>query len=206
MTNIALAAPCFDGLELGPGQPLSFWRALGRIDASRGFRHGMEIRAGCVVPALGGGLCLLSNALFEMAARLDWKILERHGHTVEAVPTERKPWGLDATVFWPYVDLRVEPRTPSFLRAWVKNGELWITVSASVPNDVHVELFERASEEQGTLRRNELWRRVTRDDGELEREEMIGENRKQILHQGIQRRRNCLTCQEEHSCHARVVL
>ncbi len=205
VTNLKLAAPCFDGLQLGPGRPLSFWGALGRVSSRRGFRHGMELRAGCIVPALGGGLCLLSNALFEMAARLDWKILERHGHTVEAVPSESQPWGLDATVFWPYVDLRVEPRFPCRLRVWVKHDSLGLSVDGDRPHQNQVELEERVSRRTQEFRCNEVWRRVLSESGKLSREEKIADNRKRILHQGAQRRRNCLTCNEQ-GCRARVSL
>ena len=36
---------------------------LGRITARKGFVLGREIREGCVVPTVGGGICQLSNAL-----------------------------------------------------------------------------------------------------------------------------------------------
>lgn len=205
VTNLKLAAPCFDGLQLGPGRPLSFWGALGRVTSRRGFRHGMELRAGCIVPALGGGLCLLSNALFEMAARLDWKILERHGHTVEAIPSESQPWGLDATVFWPYVDLRVEPLSRCLMRVWVKDEALWLSVQGEEVSKERVELVSREDRISGDLCCNEIWRRVLSESGKLLREEKIADNRKRILHQGAQRRRNCLTCNEQ-GCRARVSL
>src|SRR4051812_13627990 len=70
--NVTLAAPALDGVLLAPGATFSFWRAVGPPRASLGFRHGMELRGGCVVPALGGGLCLLSNALFRAAVDLGW--------------------------------------------------------------------------------------------------------------------------------------
>lgn len=206
IANVALAAPCFDGLQLGPGLPLSFWRALGRITARRGFRYGMEVRAGCVVPALGGGICLLSNALFELAVRLDWRILERHGHTVEAVPTWSRPWGLDATVFWPYVDLRVEPRVACLLRARVEDGEwLVLEVFARQAWRGRVELESRNNGLEAGARHNQVWRRSYLEDGRLMGEELVAENRKHILHAGPQRRRNCLTCGES-GCRARVVV
>lgn len=92
--NVALAACAFDGLLLTPAQPLSFWRTLGRVTPEAGFQLGMELRGGCIVPTVGGGVCLLSNALFAMAARLGWAVLERHGHSLEAVPpTDGGPWG-----------------------------------------------------------------------------------------------------------------
>ena len=31
------------------------------------------------MPSIGGGICLVSNALFAMAVRVGWSILERHG-------------------------------------------------------------------------------------------------------------------------------
>ena len=110
--NLALAAPHLDGLVVSPGRPFSFWRAVPRPTAARGYQLGTELRGGCLVPSAGGGLCLLSNALFEAASRLGWRILERHNHTMaraSACGTER-PLALDATVLWPHVDLRFAPR------------------------------------------------------------------------------------------------
>lgn len=202
--NLRLAAPHFDGLELRPGQPFSFWRTLGRITARRGFDYGMELRGGCIVPSLGGGICLLSNALFVMAARLGWKILERHGHTMEAVPSHTRPWGLDATVFWPYVDLRVEPRSSVRLGVAVAGQELVIRVDSSLATFERVELKAVDNRVSDGWRENKLLRRRSAPDGSLIAEEIIGCNRKKILHSS-QRRRNCLTCGEQ-GCKARVVL
>src|SRR3954470_5652647 len=107
--NLELAVPQFDGLLLTPERTLSFWRVLGRASQNRGFSWGMELRGGCVTPAIGGGLCLLSNAIFELAVRAGWKIIERHGHSLEAVPPAAGNAPLDATVAWPDVDLVVAP-------------------------------------------------------------------------------------------------
>jgi vancomycin resistance protein VanW len=97
--NIALAAPYLSGLVVAPERPFSFWRAVPRPTAARGYRPGMELRGGCVVPTAGGGLCLLSNALFAAAAELGRWILERHGHTMTAGVAGAAD--LDATVLWP---------------------------------------------------------------------------------------------------------
>ncbi len=202
--NLALAAPSFDGLALEPGYGLSFWRTLGRISAERGFDDGMELRAGCIVPALGGGICLLSNALFVMAARLGWKILERHGHTMEAVPCYSKPWGLDATVFWPYVDLRVEPRERVRLKVRVEGGQLVLAVESQQPFQERIELLGVDNRVGDGWRENRLLRRRFDTEGVLIDEDVIGHNRKKMLH-SQQRRRNCLTCGESN-CQARVEL
>lgn len=191
-TNLALAAPIFDGLILHPERPLSFWRTLGRVTAERGFREGMELRAGCIVPALGGGLCLLSNGLFQLAARLGWRVLERHGHTTEAVPDEGPIWGLDATLFWPHVDLRVAPRSGvAQLRVGLTDDHLVLRVLAHQPTR-HVVRLRSAADRVTVLdgeriRQNVLLRDV---DGVTE---VLGHNRKRLLH-SEDARRNCLTC------------
>jgi vancomycin resistance protein VanW len=211
--NLQLAAPAFDGLLLGPLRPLSFWRTLGRVTEARGFRHGMELRGGCIVPALGGGLCLLSNALFEVAVRLGWRIDERHGHTLEAVPPPAHlPWGLDATVFWPYVDLRVTPPAEVRLHVAVVADRLVLEVRGREPLAVQVDLqavddtttVEGPGHDgvQERVRRNCLVRKVTQ--GRQVREDVVAVNRKRLLHDHEQTR-NCLTC-GELACHARVTL
>lgn len=207
--NLHLAAPCFDGLVLAPDRPLSFWTALGRVTEGRGFRYGMELRGGCLVPALGGGLCLLSNALFALAAELGWTILERHGHSKEAVPPPaHEPWGLDATVFWPHVDLRVAPRAEVRLACRVEAGQLVVEVHGRAPAAVRCEI--RACQDQTRVdggvrqRENVLRRKVfSSKDGSLVGEELLARNHKVLLHQWEQTR-TCLTCGES-SCRARVV-
>lgn len=206
--NVRLAAPAFDGLLVTPERPLSFWRVLGRVTEAAGYRHGMELRGGCVVPSLGGGLCLLSNALFEMAARLGWHILERHGHTVEAAPAPGALWGMDATVLWPYVDLRVAPRAGrARLEVAVRGGALWLAAHGERPaaEASALEAIDEGSESSGgeVFRRNRIFRRVTaRETGEVVEEAVIAVNRKRLL-AAAEVGRSCLTC-ERRDCHMRV--
>lgn len=207
--NLRLAAPAFHGVLVAPDRPLSFWRTLGRISEAGGYRHGMELRGGCVVPSLGGGLCLLSNALFEMAARLGWRILERHGHTMEAAPAVGGVWGLDATVMWPYVDLRVAPRVGrARLEVEVRGAELCLAVHGERPATESSELVEveGATEHSGpdVFRNNRILRRVSdRSTGALIEESVIAVNRKRLL-SAAEVGRSCLTC-ERRDCHMRVV-
>jgi vancomycin resistance protein VanW len=209
--NLELAAPKFHGLVLQPDAPLSYWRTLGRATEAAGFQHGMELRGGCIIPSVGGGLCLIANALFELAAHLGWNIVERHGHTLEAIPpTPGELWGLDATVFWPYVDLQVAPvEGPVWLGVEVGGSGLLISVRAKAPSRVRTELSSLCEEvvetRDGAFREN-LIRRSTFDlaTNALLKQEVIATNRRRILTPHEQRR-NCLTCGETQ-CHSRVVL
>ncbi|ADO75947.1 VanW-like domain protein [Stigmatella aurantiaca DW4/3-1] len=207
--NVQLAAPAFDGLLLTPRRPLSFWRTLGRLTERAGYRHGLSLSGGCLTPSVGGGICLLANALFELAARQGWYILERHGHTMEAVPPpEGALWGLDATVFWPYVDVVVAPREgPVRLGARVQEGSLRLTVHAEGPPKTRSRLWsvDDALEEtpEGPVRTNRIVRRVEdAKTGALLEERVIAENRRRLLSPEA-RQQTCLTCGEA-GCHARV--
>ncbi len=207
-TNLALAAPAFDGLWTSPGRPLSFWRALGPMTAARGFVHGLSFRGGCLVPTLGGGVCLLSNALFAMAAGLGWRVLERHGHTLEAIPAgPGEVWGLDATVAWPHVDLRVAPAEGhAVLGCRIEGDALVLTVNADRPAPAGVVVAAEAVRDEetsdGLVRSGRLVRRTLAASGHLVAAEVLGESRKRVL-SPPERARTCLTCGET-ACAARV--
>ncbi|MET3652209.1 VanW family protein [Dyella japonica] len=111
--NLRIAAKAFHGVEVAAGACLSFWQQLGRPTGRRGFVVGREIRHGCVVPALAGGICQISNALAMAAARAGFECVERHGHTARIEQAHGDAGAADATVFWNYVDLKI--RAPA---AW----------------------------------------------------------------------------------------
>lgn len=197
--NLALAAPAFDGLVLSPDTPFSFWRTLGRVTREAGFVDGRELRAGCIVPALGGGLCLLSNGLFELAARLGWDVLERHGHTAAWGPQDQAVWGLDATLFWPHVDLRFAPRVGSArLSVQVRRDALIVAAHGSTPLPYTVGL--RGADDRTTrvgdewVRTNTLLRTLTWPS-HLEHQ-VLGHNRKRLV-DAVAEHRTCRTCGED---------
>jgi vancomycin resistance protein VanW len=204
--NIALAAPAFDGVLVSPSRPLSFWRALGRPTERAGFRAGVEILGGCLIPSIGGGLCLLSNALFAMAARLGWTILERHGHSAEvARRAPGDPWGLDATVLWPHLDLRVAPRTGrARLSVLVRGADLELAVDAAEPLAVEVSLVSDGDRTWTTggerFRENRIVRVLAeRDGGRVLGRDVVAWNLKR-LPTAPEARRTCLTCDEAEGC------
>lgn len=207
--NVRLAAPAFDGLWVAPGRPLSFWRVLGRLTEGAGFQYGLSLRGGCLTPSLGGGICLLANALFELTARQGWHILERSGHTLEAVPPEPDAlWGMDATVAWPYVDLVVAPREgPVRLGVRVLGGQLRLSLHGEVAlrtrSRLWAEADTRVETAEGWVRSNRIVRAVEDvASGRVLETCAIAENRRRLLTPEA-RQRTCLTCGET-ACHARV--
>jgi vancomycin resistance protein YoaR len=123
--NLRIAAAALDGLVLEPGETFSFWRAAGRATRMKGYAIGRELRLGCMIPSVGGGICQLTNALSRVAHRSGMEIVERHSHSVH-------PEGFfidsatDATVFWNYIDFRF--RSPRRVRIGAKLTETTLVV------------------------------------------------------------------------------
>jgi len=121
--NLAVAARFLDGLRIPAGTVFSFWRHVPRPTFKAGFAEGRELREGCIVPSLGGGLCQLSNALYAAALDAGCDIVERHAHS-RVVPGSAAAAGRDATVFWNYVDLRFRPKHPLWLEVTLSADHL----------------------------------------------------------------------------------
>jgi hypothetical protein len=109
--NLRLATTLLRGAEVPANAVWSFWRELGRTTARRGFAVGRELREGCLIPTLGGGLCQLSGAIYNAALEAGLEIVERHAHSHPGVGN-LAALGRDATVFWNYVDLRLRAPFP----------------------------------------------------------------------------------------------
>ena len=103
--NLRLAVRELDGIEIPAGKTFSFWKQLGRAGRFNGYVKGRELREGCIIPNIGGGLCQISNALYDAALQAGFEIVERHPHT-QVIPGSLAEQGRDATVFWNYIDLR----------------------------------------------------------------------------------------------------
>jgi hypothetical protein len=121
--NLRAAARRLDRAVLAPGAVFSFWREIGPPLNARGFVPGRMLQEGCLVPATGGGLCQLSNALYDAALKAGCDIVERHAHS-RLVPGSAAARGRDATVAWNYVDLRFRSERSLLLRVALERDTL----------------------------------------------------------------------------------
>ncbi len=127
--NLRVGARALDGTVIAAGEIFSFWAQMGQPTRARGFVEGRELRQGCLIPTVAGGLCQLSNSLYQAAKRSGCEIVERHGHTAPIANSPFPP-GEDATVFWNYVDLRFRARRPVLLSVRLSRDELIVRVVA----------------------------------------------------------------------------
>ncbi|MFD2261325.1 VanW family protein [Lacibacterium aquatile] len=128
--NLRVAARHLDGLRIPTGEVFSFWRQVGRPVRSRGFVEGRELRQGCLVPTVAGGICQLSNSLFQVARQAGQEIVERHGHS-QQIPDAAFGPGEDATVFWSYVDFRFRAKGDVVLRVSLSADDLIVRLEAA---------------------------------------------------------------------------
>jgi vancomycin resistance protein YoaR len=121
--NIRAAAARIDGLVLAPGQVLSFNEAVGARTLERGFTWAPEIMGDEMTTGVGGGTCQVSTTLFAAALHAAMGIVERQSHSR---PSSYAPLGLDATVSWPNVDLKIRNDLPYpiMIHAFVPEDDL----------------------------------------------------------------------------------
>ena len=126
--NLRVAAAALDGVVIPAGGLFSFWRQVGPPTAARGFAEGRMLQQGCMVASVGGGLCQLSNSLYDAALQAGCAIVERHRHS-RVVPGSQAEHGRDATVAWNYVDLRFRPPVAMRLGVRLDDETLRVTLS-----------------------------------------------------------------------------
>ncbi|MEP6899710.1 MAG: VanW family protein [Rhodanobacter sp.] len=130
--NLRIAARALHAIEVPAGAIFSFWQQLGRPAARRGFVRGREIREGCVVPTIAGGICQISNLLAAAAVQSGFELVERHAHSARIEHVAGRGEALDATVFWNYRDLRIRAPVAWRMELTLDASELRLTIRAAV--------------------------------------------------------------------------
>lgn len=133
--NLRVAAARLNGLTVAAGSTFSFWRTLGRPSRRLGYVQGRELREGCMISSIGGGLCQLSNALYSAALDAGMEILERHPHS-QVVPGSLAETGRDATVFWNYIDLRFRSHRAYVIEARLTDDQLIVRFRGDVRDEI----------------------------------------------------------------------
>jgi vancomycin resistance protein VanW len=101
--NIEKAAKKLDGVILKPGQQFSFNGAVGPRTPAAGYLDAPTYVADGSASTAGGGICVVSSALYQAALLCDLPVKERVAHM--KVMQTVKP-GLDATVWYGGADLK----------------------------------------------------------------------------------------------------
>ncbi|MEP7124612.1 MAG: VanW family protein [Byssovorax sp.] len=121
--NVRRAAGGMDGVVLMPGETVSFNANVGARSIDNGFALAPEIYKGELRDGIGGGTCQVSGTLHAAAFFGGLDIVERINHSR---PSGYIHLGLDATVVFPTVDLKLRNPYdfPVVIHAVVDKGTL----------------------------------------------------------------------------------
>lgn len=130
ITNLRVAVRHLDGTVLRPGESFSFNRIVGPRTRARGYLPAPSYLGEESPATLGGGICLLSSAVYQLALSSGLQIDRRvpHLRAIRSVPP-----GLDATVWYGGADLQFVNTlpTPIRLQAVVENSQLSLALQGS---------------------------------------------------------------------------
>lgn len=107
--NIEIGASKLDGLVLSPGELISFNQVVGERSQENGFQKSWEIFKGEMIEGVGGGTCQVASTMHAISFFGGLDILERLPHSR---PSAYIPMGLDATVVYPAVDMKLRNPHP----------------------------------------------------------------------------------------------
>ena len=133
--NVTLSSEAYDGLVLEPGEVFSLNDATGPRDAEHGYKDANVIVGGKKLePAPGGGNCQTATTLYGAAVRADMEIVERYPHSFPSSYTEV---GQDATVNYPYADIKIKNNkdTPLFFDRYFEGAWICVDIYGKVPTD-----------------------------------------------------------------------
>lgn len=127
--NVALTASKINGVLIAPGEVFSFNATVGDPVAANGFKQAYVIKSGRTVLDDGGGVCQDSTTVFRAALNAGLPILERTAHAYRVAYYEQGfPPGLDATTYYPTVDLKFKNDTPAhiLIQAYIRGTTLFV--------------------------------------------------------------------------------
>lgn len=108
--NVTLAARYLDGATIKPGEQFSFNKLIGPRTERRGYVGAPSYVGNDTLSTTGGGICLLSSCVYQLALESGMSIESRTPHlrTIKTVAP-----GLDATVWYGQSDLSFTNKTNS---------------------------------------------------------------------------------------------
>jgi len=114
--NVALASSRISGILVKPGEEFSFNQYLGDVSKYTGYAQAYIISGGRTILGDGGGVCQVSTTLFRAILDAGLPVTKRTAHAYRVGYYEQDgPPGIDATVFYPSVDLKFKNDTGNYI-------------------------------------------------------------------------------------------
>ena len=164
VTNIHRIADLTRGAYLLPGETLSLNQHVGERTRERGFVAGGAIRAGRLVPEIGGGVSQFATTIFNAAFFTGLDFIEYQSHSIYF---SRYPYGREATISSPAPDLVLANNTDYPVLIWTSYDATSVTVSMYSTNHIEVEQVDQRRYPRGLCTYVETDRRRAYADGRV---------------------------------------
>ncbi len=118
LTNVRVGQALYNGLLIKPDEVFSFGEHLGEVGAAQGYQPSLIIIGNKEEKQYGGGLCQVSSTLYRAALLAGLPIVQRTNHSFAINEFYTKPFpapGVDATIYYPQVDLKFKNDTGSHI-------------------------------------------------------------------------------------------
>lgn len=125
VTNIHRISDLTRGILIAPGETFSVNKAVGRRTVANGFVEGGVINEGEHTTDVGGGVSQYATTLFNAAFFAGLDIPEHKAHSEYL---SRYPFGREATLWYPSVDLKIRNETPYGVVVWPHYTSTSVTV------------------------------------------------------------------------------
>lgn len=144
--NIELASSILSEATVAPGTAFSFNRLVGPRTPERGYRKAPVVVGESLQEDYGGGVCQVSTTVYVALLKAGFSVTERYCH---GLPVGYVPLGLDATVAWDYLDLKMTNPGPApcLLRATADGGALKVDVFGKRVKGLSIEVESRILQE-----------------------------------------------------------
>lgn len=125
VVNIQRMAEIVKGAVISPGATFSLNQYVGERTEQNGFVAAGVIYDGVLTDDIGGGVSQFATTLFNAAFFAGMDIAEYQAHSIYF---ERYPYGREATVNWPNVDLKIVNPTEFPIMVWTETSATSVTV------------------------------------------------------------------------------
>lgn len=141
-TNMKLACGKINNLVLQPGDSLSYNELLGQRTEAAGYLPAPAYSGTSLIQTPGGGICQVSSTLYLASMYAELTALERVSHGFK--PHYMEP-GTDATVSWPYPDLKLQNNLdfPIKIKAEVTETQVRVWIMGTEIRDYDVKIETR---------------------------------------------------------------
>jgi vancomycin resistance protein YoaR len=164
VTNIHRIADIIRGVVIGPGERFSVNDYVGDRTREKGFLPAGSIHQGHYTDDVGGGISQFATTLFNAAFFAGLELDDYQSHTIYI---SRYPYGREATLNYPDVDLAIVNNTPYAVMIWTEYTDTSITVKLYSTHFWDVEQSGQSSWRSGACRSVETFRTRTNPDGDV---------------------------------------